>query len=114
VNSLTMTIADRRREFGILRAVGGTRPQVRGAIWMEAACIAIVGVALGLALGALHLYVTLELTSRDYPGLRFDYMYPWSVALLLVPVILGAALGAAIGPGEACVRGALVEALEYE
>jgi putative ABC transport system permease protein len=36
VNSLTVTITDRRRELGVLRAVGGLRSQVRGAIWMEA------------------------------------------------------------------------------
>ena len=45
VNSLTVTIADRRRELGVLRAVGGLRSQVRGAIWMEALTIALVGVA---------------------------------------------------------------------
>lgn len=114
VNSLTVTIADRRRELGVLQAVGGLRSQVRGALWAEALCIALVGILLGLALGAVHLYCVLEISYRDYPGLRFDYMYPYGVALLLVPVILGAALLAAIGPAESSVRGSLVEALEYE
>ena len=114
VNSLTVTIADRRRELGVLRAVGGLRSQVRGAIWMEALCIALVGVLLGLALGAVHLYCVLEISYRDYPGLRFDYMYPYGVALLLFPIMLAAALVAAIGPAESSVRGSLVEALEYE
>jgi hypothetical protein len=54
------------------------------------------------------------MTYRDYPGLRFDYMYPFSVAALLLPIILAAALLAAFGPAEAAVRGSLVEALEYE
>jgi putative ABC transport system permease protein len=114
VNSLTITITDRRRELGILQAVGALRWQVRATIWMEAVCIALVGIVLGLALGAMHLYFTLEVSYRDYPGLRFDYMYPFGVALLLFPVILGAALVAALGPAESTVRGSLVEALEYE
>ena len=114
VNSLTVTIADRRRELGVLRAVGGTRWQVRGAIWMEALTIALVGVLLGLALGAVHLYCVLEISYRDYPGLQFDYMYPYGVALLLFPIMLAAALIAAVGPAESSVRGSLVEALEYE
>jgi len=114
VNSLTVTITDRRRELGVLQAVGGLRWQVRGAIWMEAVCIALVGVFLGLALGAVHLYCVLEISYRDYPGLRFDYMYPYGIALLLLPTIVAAALVAAVGPGEASVRGSLVEALEYE
>jgi hypothetical protein len=71
-------------------------------------------VVLGLALGAAHLYCVLEISYRDYPGLRFDYMYPYGVALLLFPILVSAALIAAIGPAEASVRGSLVEALEYE
>jgi putative ABC transport system permease protein len=114
INSLTVTIHDRRREFGILQTVGAFRHQVRVTIWMEAAGIAVIGLILGLALGAIHLYYVLELTSRDFPGLRFDYMYPFGVAALLFPVILAAALLSAAGPAEVAVRSSLVEALEYE
>jgi putative ABC transport system permease protein len=113
VNSLTVTITDRRRELGVLRAVGGLRSQVRGTIVMEALTIALVGVLLGLALGAVHLYCVLEISYRDYPGLRFDYMYPYGVALLLFPIMLAAAALAAVGPAESVVRGNLVAALAY-
>jgi putative ABC transport system permease protein len=114
VNSLTVTIADRRRELGVLQAVGGLRRQVRATIWMEAATVALVSVCLGLALGAVHLYFVLEISYRDYPGLRFDYSYPFTIALMLIPVMLAAAFAASLGPAEAAVRGSLVEALEYE
>ena len=100
VNSLTVTIADRRRELGILQAVGALRSQVRTAIWMEAACIAVIGVVLGLVLGAVQLYCVLEISYRDYPGLRFDYIYPTAVAALLLPVMLVTAWVAALGPAE--------------
>ena len=114
VNSLTVTIADRRRELGVLQAVGALRWQVRGTIWMEAATVALVCVLLGLALGAIHLYFVLQISERDYPGLRFDYTYPYLLSLALFPVMLVAAVAAAIGPAESAVRGSLVEALEYE
>lgn len=114
VNSLTVTIADRRRELCVLQAVGGLRNQVRVTIWMEAAGIAAIGLILGLALGAIHLYYVLQLTARDYPGLKFDYMYPFGVAALLFPIIFAAALLSAAGPAEAAVRSSLVEGLEYE
>ncbi len=113
-SSLTVTIADRRREFGVLQAIGGLRRQVRAAIWMEAATLAVVCLVLGLVLGALHLYFVLQISYRDYPGLRFDYAYPSLVALAVCPVMLAAAVAAAIGPAESAVRGSLVEALEYE
>ena len=114
VNTLTVSITDRRRELGVLQAVGALRNQVRKTIWLEAAAIGLVGLALGLGLGAIALYYSLEFTARDFAGLRLEYKYPWSMALYLLPVILGAAFLAAIGPAESAVRGSLVEALEYE
>ena len=41
VNTLTVSITDRRRELGVLRAVGGLRNQIRHTIWMEALAIGI-------------------------------------------------------------------------
>jgi hypothetical protein len=56
----------------------------------------------------------LEILRRDVAGLRLAYEFPVHIALLLFPVILGAALLSALGPAESAVRGSLVEALEYE
>jgi putative ABC transport system permease protein len=114
VNTLIVSIADRRREFGVLRAVGGLRAQVRGAVWIEAAAIGAIGLALGIASGAIALYYELQAIQHDLMGMPLDYIFPVGIAALLVPVILGAALAAAIWPAESAVRGSLVEALEYE
>ena len=114
VNTLTVSITDRRRELGVLQAVGGLRGQVRHTIWLEALTIGTVGLILGLALGALQLYYSLEIMAEDLAGLRLNYEYPYAISFALLPVILGAAFIAAVGPGESAVRGSLVEALEYE
>ncbi|HWZ30459.1 MAG TPA: FtsX-like permease family protein [Bryobacteraceae bacterium] len=114
VNALTVSITDRRREIGVLRAVGGLRQQVRHTVWMEASAIGVIGLALGLALGAVQLYYSVEIARRDLIGIDIGYSYPIQMALTLVPVILCAAFLAAIAPGESAVRGSLVEALEYE
>ena len=58
VNALTVSITDRRRELGVLRAVGGLRRQIRGTVWMEALGVGVIGLVLGLALGAVQLYYT--------------------------------------------------------
>lgn len=114
VNALTVSITDRRRELGVLQAVGGLRNQVRRTIWMEAGAIGFIGLLLGLGLGAIQLYYTLEVSRRDLIGMDLGYSFPIQMALTLVPVILGAAFLAALAPAETAVRGSLVEALEYE
>jgi putative ABC transport system permease protein len=114
VNTLTVSITDRRRELGVLQAVGGLRRQVRRTIWLEALSIGTIGVILGIVLGVLNIYYTLGMVRRDLGGLDLDYLFPAPMALALVPIILVAAFIAAIGPAEAAVRGSLVEALEYE
>jgi putative ABC transport system permease protein len=114
VNTLTVSIADRRRELGVLRAVGGLRAQIRGAVWLEAAAIGAIGLTLGIGIGAIMLYYELQAIQRDFTGMALDYVFPWGIVAMLVPVILAAALGSAILPAERAVRGSLVEALEYE
>jgi putative ABC transport system permease protein len=114
VNTLTVSIIDRRRELGVLQAVGALRRQIRGTIWMEAVSIGLVGAILGMALGAVNLYYVLQLTARDLSGMRLDYEFPTAVALQTIPVMLVAAFLAALWPAESAVRGSLVEALEYE
>jgi putative ABC transport system permease protein len=114
INTLTVSITDRRRELGVLQAVGGLRRQVRRTIWLEALSIGAIGLILGIGLGVLNIYYTLEMVHRDLGGVDLDYLFPTSMALALMPVILVAAFIAAIGPAEAAVRGSLVEALEYE
>jgi putative ABC transport system permease protein len=114
VNTLTVSITDRRRELGVMQAVGGLRSQIRRTIWMEALSIGVIGLVLGTALGAINLYYSLGMVKRDLGGLDLDYIFPVAFVLFMVPTILGAAFVAALGPAESAVRGSLVEALEYE
>jgi putative ABC transport system permease protein len=114
VNTLTVSITDRRRELGVLQAVGGLHGQIRRTIWIEALSIGLIGLVLGYSLGAVNLYYILQIVHNDIAGMRLDYTYPVTVVLALVPAILGAAFVAALWPAESAVRGSLVEALEYE
>ena len=110
----TVSITDRRRELGVLRAVGGLHRQIRGTIWIEALSIGTLGLVLGFALGAINLYYILQIVHHDIAGMRLDYVFPVSTALALVPTILAAAFVAAVWPAESAAHGSLVEALEYE
>lgn len=114
VNTLTVSVIDRRRELAVLQAVGALRGQVRRTIWLEALTLGFIGLCLGMALGAVNLYYMLEMVRRDVAGLHLDYIFPLQTALMLAPAILLAALVASIWPAETAVRGRLLDALEYE
>jgi putative ABC transport system permease protein len=114
VNSLTVSITDRRRELGVLQAVGGLRRQVRQAVWMEAMGIGVISVLLGLALGAVILFYYLGIIREEIAGVRLEYEYPVRIALSLIPTMIAVAFLSALGPAESAVRSSLVEALEYE
>jgi putative ABC transport system permease protein len=114
VNTLTVSITDRRRELGVLRTVGGLQRQIRLTIWMEAVSTAVLGIVLGCALGALNLFYVLEMVRQDVAGIRLDYQFPTAIAVLAGSVILCAAVLAAVGPAARAAKGSLVEALEYE
>ena len=76
VNTLTVSITDRRRELGVLQAVGGLHGQIRRTIWMEALSIGVLGLVLGFALGAVNLYYILQIVHHDIAGMRLDYVVP--------------------------------------
>ena len=114
VNSLTVSITERRRELGVLRAVGALRAQIRRTIWIEALTVAGIGLTLGFAFGAINLYYMLQIVQRDIAGMRFSYEFPLATSAALVPIMLTAAFVAAVWPAESAVRAVLVEALEYE
>jgi ABC-type antimicrobial peptide transport system permease subunit len=90
------------------------RRQIRGTLWLEGIAISTIGLILGFAFGAVSLYCQLKIAGRDFSGMPLDYEFPETIALVLVPVILLAALGSAIGPAESAVRTSLVGSLEDE
>jgi len=114
INTLTVSITERKRELGVLRAIGSMPGQLRRTIWMEALALGAIGVTLGLALGAIHLFYQLDMIRRDFTGIPLEYDFPREIALALMPAILLAAFLSALGPAEFAVRTPLVEALEYE
>jgi putative ABC transport system permease protein len=114
VNTLTVSITDRRKELGVLQAVGALRNQVRHTIWMEAVCVALIGLIMGTGLGAVFTSCIRAIFRHDLMGVSLPFAFPTQVVLLVFPVILVSAFLAALGPAESAVRGSLVEALEYE
>jgi ABC-type antimicrobial peptide transport system permease subunit len=110
VNTLVLTVFERTRELGMLRAVGMTRRQVRQMIRHESIVTALIGATLGLVLGVfLAVLVTQALSSQ---GIVFAV--PWrSVGLFVLAALLVGIL-AAIFPARHASRLNVLKALQYE
>ncbi len=110
VNTLALSVFERTRELGMLRAVGMTRRQTRRMIRHESVITALIGAALGLPLGIfLAALVTSALSQYD---LRFELPLDQLIILSVVAVIAG--LLAAITPARRAARLNPLEALQYE
>ncbi|CAM5415722.1 hypothetical protein SANTM175S_08775 [Streptomyces antimycoticus] len=74
VNTLVMTVLDRRRELGTLRLIGTTRRQVLGMVRWEALLVATAGIALGTAIALATLVPMMRgLTGEDPDVLLLTY-----------------------------------------
>ena len=110
VNTLALSVFERTRELGMLRAVGMTRRQTRRMIRHESVITAAIGAALGLPLGILlAALVTRALGQYD---VRFEL--PYSQLLVLVVVSVLAGIAAAVFPARRAARLDPLKALQYE
>ncbi len=110
VNTLALSVFERTRELGMLRAVGMTRRQTRRMIRHESVITALIGAALGLPLGIfLAALVTRALGQYD---LRFELPLGQLLVLTIVAVIAG--LLAAITPARRAAKLDPLRALQYE
>ena len=110
VNTLALSVFERTRELGMLRAVGMTQRQTRRMVRHESVITALIGAALGLPLGIfLAALVTSALGQYD---LRFALPLDQLIILAVVSVVAG--LLAAITPARRAARLNPLEALQYE
>ena len=108
VNTLVLTVFERTREIGMLRAVGMTRRQVRNMIRHESIITALLGAALGIPVGiVLALMVGKAI---NYPA----FTIPWTTLIVFVVGAIIAGLFAAIFPARRAGRLNVLEALQYE
>jgi putative ABC transport system permease protein len=111
VNTLGLSIFERTRELGLLRAVGMTRRQVRSMIRWESVIIAIFGAALGIAIGiGFGWALQQSLAPQGVTELKIP------VGQLVAYVIFAGLIGvlAAIFPARRAARLNVLEAIAYE
>jgi putative ABC transport system permease protein len=110
VNTLVLTVFERTREIGMLRAVGLTRRQTRRMIRHEAIVTSLIGAVLGIIVGFfLAILVTHALSDE---GIVFAV--PWLSIVFFVIAAIVVGLLAAIWPARRAANLNVLEALQYE
>ena len=109
-NSLFLSIHERTREFGLLRAVGATRAQVRRMVRYESVITAVIGGLLGIAVGLLFAFLVTE--SLNDLGLGFSPPLAQLGSFLVLAVAVGVL--ASVVPARRGARLQVLEALHAE
>jgi putative ABC transport system permease protein len=112
INTLAMSVIERTREIGVLRALGASRWQVRRTMLDESLMITIAGSLIGVASGALIGFAWLRDVDEVLPGLTFHFPSTVAITVAVAAVILGVL--AAILPARRAARLKVIEALNYE
>jgi putative ABC transport system permease protein len=109
-NTLALSIHERRRELGMLRAIGMSRRQVRTMIRYEAVITALIGAILGMVIGL----VFAALIAQPLKDEGFTLSYPVGQLIVLLVFAGFAGVLAAIGPARRASRLDVLESLQYE
>jgi putative ABC transport system permease protein len=110
VNTLVLSVFERTRELGMLRAVGMTRRQTRRMIRHESVVTSLIGAALGIVVGFfLAILVTHALSSE---GIVFAVPYASIVYFVIAAIVVG--ILAAIWPARRAAKLNVLAALQYE
>src|SRR4028119_1195461 len=112
VNTLSMSVFERTREIGILRAIGTTRLQIGRLIIDEGVVISLIGCLVGVALGSLLGYLFVRGSGAG--GFEIDFYYPRLPALAALFSGLFIGVFAGLLPARSAARKAIVEAIGYE
>ncbi|CAM3815443.1 ABC transporter permease [Nocardiopsis rhodophaea] len=107
VNTLAMSVAERTREIGVLRAIGMGRAGIRRMILLEAVTVAAFGTLLGLAGGLFGAWAVGPLAGGAIP--QYSLALPWGTLLLVCLVSLAIGAVAAAVPAR---RAAALKPLE--
>jgi putative ABC transport system permease protein len=108
VNTLALSVLERTREIGLLRAVGGSRRQVRRMVRYEGVLTTLIGATLGLALGVF----LAGLTTAAIEGAQFSV--PYGQLFVMFVVAYGLGVIAAVAPARRATRLNVVDALAFE
>ncbi|MEO8190415.1 MAG: FtsX-like permease family protein [Acidobacteriota bacterium] len=99
-NALLASAVERRRTFGLLRAIGASREQIRGAVLVEAALTGIVATGAAVAAAAAFAYLLLAVINPQSFGWTVSLDVPLTTLAGAATLVLGASILAGVFPGR--------------
>jgi putative ABC transport system permease protein len=108
VNTLVLTVFERTRELGMLRAIGMTRRQVRRMIRHESVITALIGAVIGILLGLVLAAILVARVNE------INFFTPWGELVLFLVAAMIVGVLAAIFPARRAARLNVLQALQYE
>jgi len=112
INTLAMSVIERTREIGVLRALGASRWQIRRTMLDESLMITIAGALVGVLAGVLIGWMWMRGLDQVLPGMTFHFPGPIVISVAVASVVLGVL--ASILPARRAARLKVIEALVYE
>jgi putative ABC transport system permease protein len=110
VNTLVLSVYERTREIGLLRAIGASRRQVRATVRYESVITSIMGGIMGIVIGTVFAYVVTTRFAGE--GVTFAVPGLQLVVFLLLAIVVGVV--AAILPARRAARIDILDAIHYE
>lgn len=111
INTLLLSVYERTRELGLLRAVGMSRRQVRSSIRLESVIISLMGTIVGLGIGLVFGWALV--TALKDEGIT-SFAIPWSQLFIVVVIATLAGVGAALYPAWRASRLDVLEAISSD
>ncbi|MDA0269860.1 MAG: FtsX-like permease family protein [Chloroflexi bacterium] len=106
------TVAERRQQIGMLRAIGYSRRLIAASFFLESSFIAITGIGMGVILGGALSYNLM--TSPEFTnGNEIDFAFPWMRLFIMVGIAYGASALMTLIPARSASRVVVAEALRY-
>ncbi len=114
VTALLISVLQRKRELGLLFAVGATPGQVLRSVLAEAVLLGVFGTVLGILIGLPMEWYVLRVVMVEESGFVFDVLFPWKQALGIAVGSIVIATLAGLLPAWRAIQTRIPDALQYE
>jgi putative ABC transport system permease protein len=114
VTALLISVLQRRRELGLLRAIGASQGQVLRSVLAEATLMGLIGSAIGILFGIPLEWYAVRVIMVEESGFLFPVQISWVAAGILISLALVVATLAGFWPALRALRVHITEAIAYE